>query len=334
MFKISGAKLFSYDFRDYSLMSFMDKKDALRHKSFKLSDDFRGVKLSDDFVNSKEYKAYLADDDIRHLIIDDNTDSLFSKDIGDKKKMGVSITIGELYSKEKVEMKKLGKVPVEFKKGLITKMDSAENKSFSSGKTVYYVSSTKIGSKQIHHDEELDPKKTAGVVPLKAQLNFVVNKSISDKDFATEKWKKLADKAEAKIKTVSARTKTMFKVGDKASSKILFVKKEGISGFSTYAAILVVDPIKGSRELLTFGDREADVPTTNVKDHTHILVESDKGLVGFVANLFKNMSFFAGKIVPKGTTGPDKAGIVAKELCKFIKGLIANKEFVGVAASA
>lgn len=322
MFKISGAKLFSYDLRDYSLMSFMDKKGALRRKDLKLSDDFSGVKLSEELTGSKEYKVYLTDDGVRHLTISEK------KELKGKKEVSV-FTIGELGSKETVEVKKLGKVPVEFKKGLITD---------SFGETVYYVSSSKVGSKQVHIDEELNPKtfgSTPGGVPLKAQLNFVVNKAISDKDFATEKWLKIAAKGEAKVKEVSARTKTMFKVGDKASTKVLFTKKESATGSSTstYAAILIVDPIKGSREILTFGDHKAEAPTVNVEDHTHILVESDEGLVGFVSNIFKNMLFLSTKLVPKGTSGPNKAGIIAKELRKLAKGLVVNKEFVGIAAS-
>lgn len=288
MYKISGAKLLAFDFRDYTLLNKAFLSDNLLMKGTKFTDitdsgfDIIGIP-------EPQWRSYVKETEIRQLTVTQD---------------GAGGTVKDMVSGEEIHIKRLGKIPTAFKKVVVSAVPK--------GKVKVYLSSSKVTSAVFSIGE---PK----------EINFCVNKAISDSRFSIPKYEKLADAAIGKIK--DNNSKIVFKLGEKAPTKFLALNHKQ---FGHLAAIYLRDPVKDKAFLLTFGPRK---PPVGVSSHAHITVpDMSKDSVGFVAHLLKNMLFLAGKKIEKGLKGPEKLSALFPHLKKMVDGLVENDGFVALAA--
>lgn len=309
MLKISGAKLNTFDFRDYALMACAGNSNGLHDKTTTLVDIVSLPHGSGFLVDPlvPEWKRYLEDADVYDLtVIPKETDAKGSHALGG--------TIIDNLTKESVTVKKLGKIPKDYRKAVF--------RSTTTDHVHLYVATTKINSSMFHKVET--PSWT----------NYCVNRAVAEHHFAEEKYAKNANAAEKKLK--ESKSRVIFKVSDSARNKIMAFehKKHGMC-----AAIYLVDPKKEKRMILTFGAKGMDIPTTNVEEHYHFTTEAPEDAIpGFVGNLAKHLLFASAKIAVAGGaelgTGEDKLSVIYKAAHPIVKELYKNKLFVGLAIEA
>lgn len=327
MYKISGAKLLAFDFRDYALLTKAFLTDNLLMKGTKFTDvlDLSGshTDFGLDVITDEQWYNYVEETDIYDISVK-------------KDAKGAGGTLRDVISGEELHLKKLGKIPTSYKKlvlfeesdmtitpaGPKVKTKSKSGTGSGSGTesiveftlhpSKIYLSSSKITSANISIGDDKD-------------VNFCVNKTISDSHFAKEKYDKVANVVKAKVKPNNS--KVVFKLGEKTPSKFLTVdhKKHGI-----LAAFYLRDPVKNKQFLLSFGGEK---PESNVSSHEHITIEKmTKDTVGFLAHVFKNMLFISSKKIEKGSKGPEKLAALFPHLKSIAGELVKNSGFVVIAS--
>ena len=302
MYKISGAKLLTFDFRDYALLTKAFLTDSLVLKGTTFADIVGAINGSSkagmvmDEVDKDQWTRYVKDTSIRDLGI-----------TKDEKGAGGTIKDGE--TGEEIHVRKLGKIPSDFKKSAVSISPKKEG-----DRGFIYISSSKITSASF----EIGEKKN---------VNFVFNKAIVDNHFNKEKFDKVAKAAIARVK--ENKSKVVFKIGEKASSKFIAVdhKTHGI-----LVGFFLRDPVKKKDTLVTFG---AGKPGSNVENHKHVEIPGLKKTdVGFLANVFKNMLFIAGKEAKKGLKGSEKQHALYPHLDAIAKAIDRDSSFARVATEA
>ena len=308
MLKISGAKLHTFDFRDYALMACAGNSENLLDKTTTLTDIVALPQGSGFRVDplAQEWKTYLEEADVYDLTVVPGE--------GGKVVSAQGGTIVDNLTKETVTVKKFGKIPKDYRKAVF--------RSTTGDHVHLYVSASKVNSSVFHKVET--PSWT----------NYCVNRAVAEYHFAEEKYAKNANVAEKKLK--ESKSRVVFKVSDSARNKIMAFehKKHGVC-----AAIYLVDPKRNKRLMLTFGAKGMEPPTTNVDEHYHFTTGApDDAIPGFVGNLAKHLLFASAKIAVAGGaelgTGEDKLSALYKAALPIVKELYKNKLFVGLAIEA
>ncbi len=309
MLKISGAKLHTFDFRDYAVMALAGNSESLLDKTTTLGNVAaipKGTGFQIDPL-APEWKVYLEDAEVYDLtVVPGEPDKKGNPSLGG--------TIVDNLTKEKVALKKFGKIPKDYRKAVF--------RSTVSDHVHLYLAVTKVTSASFLKGK--DPSWT----------NYCVNRAVSEAHFFPEKYEKNAKAAEKKLKESKARVP--FKVSDSARNKIMVIdhKKHGIC-----AAIFLVNPDTGKRVMLTFGEKGKEAPPSNVEEHHHFTTTAKpEDIPAFVGNLAKHLLFASAKIAVAGGselgTGNDKLAALFKAAYPIVKELHKNKLFVGLAMEA
>lgn len=276
-----------------------------------------GIELKD--IPEEQWRGYTGETSVRSITIKKNA-------------KGAGGSIRDTDSGEEIQIKKLGKIPTAFKKLVVSIEPDMEitpkgrthdvEISWCDG-AVVYLSSSKITSANFEIGEAKN-------------INFVLNKAVSDSHFSQEKYDKVVDTVISRVK--ENKSKVVFKLGEKASTKFLAVdhKTHGV-----LAAFFIRDPVKKKDLLISFGSTKVD---SNVENHKHVVIpDMTKKDAGFLAYVFKNMLFIAGKSVKTGAAkstpkaplkGAEKGHAFYPHLESLVKEMEKNSGFVRIAVES